>query len=332
MLRCCYLGSMGFHILIWHGFVAIEMGVFSEEVKRAAIKRESKLNFCFFCVANYRGNPWGDREGHCWKFENCLALKVERILFVLLTKLSELRYSHRQLNAKTPGAFISDLLSVTDTYTYFELGRSKCCKGPAELLTPIKPAAISSSSQHVRILIMNPNLSPSMTNALGDSIENLDYKDSQYNYFTSPKHPTHPTGLSINDPSDAALSALHALPLLHPLLEAHDAFLIACYSPHPLVQELKSRTRKPVILIIEASIAVAVQMLRVRLVQTNRHHLMERELSGNYEYDEADAIYGQVPERMSIITTTSARVPVFCKALSSSQPEMLGSRAALLCT
>lgn len=65
-------------------------------------------------------------------------------------------------------------------------------------------------------------------------------------------------------------------------------------------------------------------MLRVRLVQTNRHHLMERELSGNYEYDEADAIYGQVPERMSIITTTSARVPVFCKALSSSQPEMLG--------
>lgn len=163
-----------------------------------------------------------------------------------------------------------------------------------------------------------------MTNALGDSIENLDYKDSQYNYFTSPKHPTHPTGLSINDPSDAALSALHALPLLLPLLEAHDGFLIACYSPHPLVQELKSRTRKPVIVIIEASIAVAVQMLRVRLVQTNRHHLMERERSGNYEYDEADAIYGQVPERMSIITTTSARVPVFCKALSSSQPEMLG--------
>lgn len=72
---------MGFHILIWHGFVAIEIGVFSEEVKRAAIKRESKLNFCFLSVANYRGNPWGDREGHCWKFEDCSTLKVERILF-----------------------------------------------------------------------------------------------------------------------------------------------------------------------------------------------------------------------------------------------------------
>lgn len=52
---------------------------------------------------------------------------------------------------------------------------------------------------------------------------------------------------------------------------------------------------------------------------------MEREGSGNYEYDEADAIYGQVPERMSIITTTSAWVPVFRKALSSSEPEMLGA-------
>lgn len=169
--------------------------------------------------------------------------------------------------------------------------------------------------QQVRILIINPNSSQSMTDALGDSIEKLDYKDSHYAYFTSPKHPTHPTGLiSINDLSDAALSATHALPLLLPLLKVHDAFLVACYSPHPLVQELKSRTRKPVIGIFEASIAAAVQMLRVRLVQTNEHHqhqhhhLMEREGAGNFEYDEADVIYGQVSERMSIITTTSAWV------------------------
>lgn len=79
MLRRCYLGSMGFQILIWHGFVAPKLGVFFKEVKRAAIKRESKLNFCFFCVASYGGNPWGDREGHCWIFKNCLALKVGRI-------------------------------------------------------------------------------------------------------------------------------------------------------------------------------------------------------------------------------------------------------------
>lgn len=183
-------------------------------------------------------------------------------------------------------------------------------------------------SAKVRILIINPNSSRSMTDALGDSIEKLDYKDSHYAYFTSPEHPTHPTGLiSINDLSDAALSATHALPLLLPLLEAHDAFLVACYSPHPLVQQLKTRTRKPVIGIFEASIAAGVQMLRVRLVKTSNghHHLMERERSGDFEYDEADVIHRQVSERMSIITTTSAWVPVLCKALSSSQPEMLGA-------
>lgn len=187
---------------------------------------------------------------------------------------------------------------------------------------------MSDKLQHeVRILIINPNSSSSMTDALGDSIEKLDYKDSHYTYFTSPKHPTHPTGLiSINDLSDAALSATHALPLLLPLLEAHDAFLVACYSPHPLVQQLKARTRKPVIGIFEASIAAAVQMLPVRSVQKNgHHHLMEREGAGNFDYDEADVIYGQVSERISIITTTSAWVPVLCKALSSSQPEMLGA-------
>lgn len=180
--------------------------------------------------------------------------------------------------------------------------------------------------QQVRILIINPNSSSSMTDALGDIIDNLDYKDSQYTYFTSPKHPTHPTGLiSINDLFDAALSATHAFPLLLPLLEAHDAFLVACYSPHPLVQQLKARTRKPVIGIFEASIAAAVQMLRLRSVPKNgHHHFMEREGAGNFDYEEADVISGQVSERISIITTTSAWVPVLCKALSSSQPEMLG--------
>lgn len=182
--------------------------------------------------------------------------------------------------------------------------------------------------QQVRILIINPNSSSSMTDALGDSIEKLDYKDSHYTYFTSPKHPTHPTGLiSINDLSDAALSATHALPLLLPLLETHDAFLVACYSPHPLVQQLKARTRKPVIGIFEASIAAAVQMLRVRSVQkfNRHHHPREPEGPGNFDHAEADVIYGQVSERISIITTTSAWVPVLCKALSSSQPEMLGA-------
>lgn len=45
------------------------MGIFFEEVKRAAIKREGKLNLGFFCIASYGGNPWSNRERHCWIVE-----------------------------------------------------------------------------------------------------------------------------------------------------------------------------------------------------------------------------------------------------------------------
>lgn len=65
---------MGFRILMGHGFVAQEMRVFFEKVKRAAIKREGKLNLRFFCVASYGGNPWCNRERHYWI--ECLAVEV----------------------------------------------------------------------------------------------------------------------------------------------------------------------------------------------------------------------------------------------------------------
>lgn len=44
---------------------------------------------------------------------------------------------------------------------------------------------------------------------------------------------------SINSPDDAAESARLCLPAVIPLLPEHDAFLVACYSQHPLVPQLK---------------------------------------------------------------------------------------------
>lgn len=61
---------------MWHGFVAQEMGIFFEEAKRATIKREGKLNLGFFCVASYGGNPWCERERHCWMGEDVWPGKV----------------------------------------------------------------------------------------------------------------------------------------------------------------------------------------------------------------------------------------------------------------
>jgi Asp/Glu/hydantoin racemase len=57
-------------------------------------------------------------------------------------------------------------------------------------------------------------------------------------------------------------SAVACLPSLIPLLGQHDGFLVACYSRHPLVRQLKSHTDKPVIGIFESSITLALHLLR----------------------------------------------------------------------
>ncbi|KIX00258.1 uncharacterized protein Z518_10397 [Rhinocladiella mackenziei CBS 650.93] len=90
-------------------------------------------------------------------------------------------------------------------------------------------------SHPVRILIINPNASTHMTDALKPVVDALGYPSAEYTYFTSPS----PGIPSINSPSDAATSAEICLPALIPLLAHHDAFLVACYSEHPLVPLLK---------------------------------------------------------------------------------------------
>lgn len=92
-----------------------------------------------------------------------------------------------------------------------------------------------------------------------------------YDFFTCPK----PGIASINSPDDAAASAEHCLPHLLPLLPHHDAFLVACYSQHPLVPILKSEceklilaatkdgasTAKHVLGIFEASVTTSLTLL-----------------------------------------------------------------------
>jgi Asp/Glu/hydantoin racemase len=92
-----------------------------------------------------------------------------------------------------------------------------------------------------------------------------------YTFFTCPK----PGIPSINSPDDAVASAEHCLPHLIPLLLHHDAFLVACYSQHPLVPILKSEcdklaaeatengsgTRKNILGIFEASVTTSLTLL-----------------------------------------------------------------------
>ncbi|EXJ75945.1 uncharacterized protein A1O5_00453 [Cladophialophora psammophila CBS 110553] len=131
----------------------------------------------------------------------------------------------------------------------------------------------STSTSPVRILIINPNTSQHMTDALVPVVENLGIPAAQYTFFTCP---TTPGSIpSINSPADAAKSAEICLPHLVPLLPHHDCFLVACYSQHPLVSELKrecaaltaaatphgSGARKYVTGIFEASVLASLALL-----------------------------------------------------------------------
>lgn len=62
----------------------------------------------------------------------------------------------------------------------------------------------------------------------------------EFSFFTSPAHGVQ----SINSPADAARSAEICLPEILPLISGHDAFLVACYSQHPLVGMLRSECTK----------------------------------------------------------------------------------------
>lgn len=112
------------------------------------------------------------------------------------------------------------------------------------------------------ILIINPNSTASMTAGLEPLVHALNFQDhTTHAFFTAPSGPP-----SINNETDAATSLTHTLPALTPLLPRHDAFLVACYSPHPLVGALKRdahvrAARKPVTGILEASVAAALQLV-----------------------------------------------------------------------
>ncbi|KLJ06236.1 tubulin gamma [Blastomyces silverae] len=137
------------------------------------------------------------------------------------------------------------------------------------------------SGQSFSILIINPNTSTHMTDGLKPLIQNLNYPNIHIDYFTAPQEPSlGPDGEeirgipSINSSADSSLSALHCLPHLKPLIPKYDAFLVACYSAHPLVgmlnelvgiaraEALAPPRKKYVTGIFEASVSKSISLLR----------------------------------------------------------------------
>lgn len=89
-----------------------------------------------------------------------------------------------------------------------------------------------------------------MTDALKPILENLQYSDVQFDYFTAPQTSTLSDGKvengnpSINSGEESSQSALYCMPSIEPLVPKYDGFLVACYSAHPLVGMLQAEIRK----------------------------------------------------------------------------------------
>lgn len=96
-----------------------------------------------------------------------------------------------------------------------------------------------------KIMVINPNVSTEMTNALKPIIEKLNFTDVEWDFFTStmevdasdPKSPEAPID-SINSSVDSAKTAWVCRNTTQYIPDC-DAFLIACYSAHPLVGILR---------------------------------------------------------------------------------------------
>lgn len=127
------------------------------------------------------------------------------------------------------------------------------------LETPTKmasslPAVTGTSTRPISILLINPNSTSSMTNACLRSIADTLPPHVTVHGFTGPE--TAPS--AIEGRADAMLSAADCFRALYPIVNGpsqhFDAFLVACFSAHPLIPMLREEFTQPCIGIMEASL------------------------------------------------------------------------------
>ena len=167
----------------------------------------------------------------------------------------------------------------------------------------------SSTCQRFSILVINPNTSTHMTDALRPILEKLQYSDVQFDYFTAPPKPVTLSdgrviyGIpSINSGEDSSKSALHCRHFLAPLVPKYDGFLVACYSAHPLVGMLKEEIRK-----LEGS-RFSIPGPRRKYVTGifEASILMSLSLTSSFQLlDDAKLVKARAPDTFGIVSTGS---------------------------
>ncbi|CAA91957.1 Hydantoin racemase family protein [Schizosaccharomyces pombe] len=121
----------------------------------------------------------------------------------------------------------------------------------------------------IRILVINPNSTVQMTESVKSVLDDCTPPNVQLEYLTCP--PEGPK--AIECVSDGVRSAAVLMKYFEDHPPQVDAFLVSCYSDHPLVTTLRETYRKPCTGIMQASILTALSLGRkVSVVTTTKRY------------------------------------------------------------
>ncbi|KAG8624802.1 hypothetical protein KVT40_007869 [Elsinoe batatas] len=120
-------------------------------------------------------------------------------------------------------------------------------------MSDMKTATNPTTGRKIRILLINPNATKSMTDACVDMVASTLPPDVSVTGFTAPQ----PAPLAIEGNFDGVMSAAASMRAVMPIASEYDAFLVACYSDHPLTKMLREEFSQPTIGIMEASLFAA---------------------------------------------------------------------------
>ncbi|KAF2815251.1 carbon-nitrogen hydrolase [Mytilinidion resinicola] len=105
----------------------------------------------------------------------------------------------------------------------------------------------------IRILLCNPNSTASITTSCLAMVASALPPDVSVYGFTAPT----PAPTAIEGNFDSIMSAAASARAIIPIADRYDAFLVACYSDHALINMLRKELSQPVIGIMEASFFAA---------------------------------------------------------------------------
>lgn len=113
------------------------------------------------------------------------------------------------------------------------------------------PSVTGRSTKQINVLLINPNSTKSMTENCLKSIAPRLPTHVTVHGFTAP----HPAPSAIEGQVDGVLSTAVCLRALVPILQNYDAFLVSCFSAHPLINALREEVpHQPVMGIMEAAL------------------------------------------------------------------------------